>query len=57
MNRTCIICGCLCLTGLRIEGRMLCRGCETALLTLKPQPLPALMTLYQHIPEAHTAAR
>ena len=30
MVRTCILCGCLCLTGVRISGQMLCCGCETA---------------------------
>jgi len=32
MRRQCVLCGCDCLTGLKIGGRMLCYGCETALL-------------------------
>lgn len=32
MRRQCVLCGCDCLTGLKIGGRMLCYGCETALV-------------------------
>ena len=46
MVRTCILCGSLCLTGLHISGRMLCCGCEAALLRGRSDPLPALLALY-----------
>lgn len=32
MRRQCVLCGCDCLTGLKIGGRMLCYGCEAALV-------------------------
>lgn len=57
MTRTCMLCGCLCLTGLRIGKRMLCCGCESALLHGRKQPHRELLALYDDIPEAQAAVR
>ena len=48
MVRTCILCGCLCLTGVRISGQMLCCGCETALLNKSSAVYPEFLSLYDH---------
>jgi len=32
----CVICGAVCETGLCIRGMMICRGCEHAIMRLKP---------------------
>lgn len=53
MNRTCLLCGCLCLTGLTVSGRMICCGCESALLQRRRHavPMPGLLAFYRDLPE------
>lgn len=46
MIKTCILCGCLCLTGLPVSGRMLCCGCESALLRKSSAAYPELLAFY-----------
>lgn len=53
MNRSCLLCGCLCLTGLHVSGRMICCGCEKAVVQRKANDLPmrSLLALYRDVPE------